>query len=81
MTRGKMLLKTLLNMTEKYSSFVYKKVRFDIINLQDSMIIEIIFRVGGRSRCPECRGHWSMGKKIKLGRSCSSIPYELGYST
>ena len=36
-----MLLKTLLNKIEKYSSFVYKKVHFDVIILQEILIIEI----------------------------------------
>ena len=49
-----MLLKTLLNKIEKYSSFVYKKVHFDVIILQEILIIEINSRVGSRGRCPEC---------------------------
>ena len=49
-----MLLKTLLNKIEKYSSFVYKKIHLDVIILQEILIIEIVSRVGSKGRCPEC---------------------------
>jgi len=69
-----MLLKTLLNKIEKYSSFVYKKVRFGLINFQKSLIIEINFRVGSRGRCPECRRRCPTYDTARTTRLFSYVP-------
>ena len=69
-----MLLKTLLNKIEKYSSFVYKKVRFDIINFQESLIIEIHSRIGSGGRCPECRKFCSTYDTSRSPRFFSYVP-------
>ena len=69
-----MLLKTVLNKIEKYPSFVYKKVRFDIINFPESMIIEIHFRVGSRGKCPECRKFCSTYDTSRSARLFSYVP-------
>ena len=69
-----MLLKTLLNKIEKYSSFVYKKVRFDVINTQESLIIEIESRMGSRGRCPECRRRCPTYDTARSARLFSYVP-------
>ena len=69
-----MLLKTLLNKIEKYSSFVYKKVRFGLINFQKSLIIEINFRVGSRGRCPECNRRCPTYDTSRKPRLFSYVP-------
>ena len=69
-----MLLKTLLNKIEKYSSFVYKKVRFDVINTQESLIIEIESRMGSRGRCPECRRLCPTYDTARSARLFSYVP-------
>jgi len=69
-----MLLKTLLNKIEKYSSFVYKKDHFDIINLQEILIIEINSRVGSRGRCPECNRRCPTYDTSRKPRLFSYVP-------
>lgn len=50
-----MLLKTVLNKIEKYSSFVYNKVYFTEIDFQESLVIKLNTRIGSRGRCPKCK--------------------------
>ena len=69
-----MLLKTLLNKIEKYSSFVYKKDHFDIINFQEILIIEINSRVGSRGRCPECNRRCPTYDTSRKPRLFSYVP-------
>lgn len=69
-----MLLKTLLNKIEKYSSFVYKKAYFDVINFQESLIIEINPRIGSRGRCPECHRRCPTYDTARSARLFSYVP-------
>jgi transposase len=69
-----MLLKTLLNKIEKYSSFVYKKVHFDVIILQEVLIIEINSRIGSRGRCPECNRRCPTYDTSRKPRLFSYVP-------
>jgi len=49
-----MLVKTLLNNVEKYSSFIYKKTHLGVQNFNECLIIEIDHRVGSKGKCPKC---------------------------
>ena len=69
-----MLLKTLLNKIEKYSSFVYKKVHLDVIILQEVLIIEINSRIGSRGRCPECNRRCPTYDTSRKPRLFSYVP-------
>ena len=49
-----MLIKTLLNKIEKYSSFVYSRVNFGVQNCIECLVIEINPRMSSKGKCPEC---------------------------
>ena len=49
-----MLIKTLLNNVEKYSSFVYRKIYLGVQDFKKCLIIEIHHRVGSKGKCPVC---------------------------
>ncbi len=54
-----MLIKTLLNNIEKYSSFVYKIISLGVQNDDECLIIEINSRKGSRGKCPICYKRYS----------------------
>ena len=49
-----MLIKTLLNKTERYKSFVYSAVCIMLVGGSDALVIDIVPRRNSRPRCPEC---------------------------
>lgn len=69
-----MLIKTLMNKIEKYSSFVYSSVFFGVHNFSDCLIIEMHYRVKSKGRCPECKKHCSTYDTARFPRLFSYVP-------
>ena len=49
-----MLIKTLLNKLERFKSFVYKAIQFEVVGGEEAMVIDITPRSNSRPLCPEC---------------------------
>ncbi len=49
-----MLIKTLLNKVEKYESFVYEGVRFEVVEGREALVVEMRARANAELKCPEC---------------------------
>ncbi len=49
-----MLIKTLLNKTERFKSFVYVSVCFMLISDMEALVVDIEPRRNSRPLCPEC---------------------------
>jgi transposase len=49
-----MLIKTILNSIEKFKSFVYYKVRFEIKEGEKVVVAELKVRKNGKGKCQEC---------------------------
>jgi transposase len=69
-----MLIKTLLNKIEKYSSFVYKKGYFGVHDSKDCMIIEVIHRKASKGKCPVCSKHCPTYDTARKPRLFSYVP-------
>jgi len=69
-----MLIKTLLNKIEKYSSFVYTKIYIGVHNFKDCLIIEIIHRNGSKGKCPVCYKRCPTYDTARQPRLFSYIP-------
>lgn len=50
-----MLVKTILNNIEKFKSFVYGDVNFDLKASKKVVVVEILSRKNSKGICPECR--------------------------
>lgn len=70
----KMLIKTLLNNVEKYSSFVYKKIHFGVQEFKDCLIIEIQHRIGSKGKCPVCLKRFATYDTARKPRLFSYVP-------
>jgi len=69
-----MLIKTLLNNIEKYSSFVYKKIYLGVQDYKECLIIEVAHRVGSRGKCPVCLKRCSTYDTARKPRLFSYVP-------
>ena len=49
-----MLVKTILNKIEKFKSFVYEKTYFEIMDGEESLIVELSPRKNSRGTCCTC---------------------------
>ena len=54
-----MLIKTVLNRLERFKSFVFGSVTFQVVNGSEALVVEIRSRANSRPECPEC------GKRCK----------------
>ncbi len=55
-----MLLKTILNKMEKYKSFVYAGVRFEVVEGQEALVVDVRSRANAKPECPVCG--WRFGR-------------------
>lgn len=69
-----MLIKTLVNKIEKYSSFVYKRVYFGVHDLQDCLIIEIVARQKSKGICTICKRRCCTYDTARKSRYFSYVP-------
>jgi transposase len=69
-----MLLKTLLNKVEKYSSFVYSKIVFEKQNSRDVLIIAVKARKDSRGKCPQCLQRCPSYDRSQRRRLFSYVP-------
>ena len=69
-----MLIKTLLNNIEKYSSFVYKKIYLGVQDFKECLIIEVSPRVSSKGRCPVCLKRCSTYDTARKPRMFSYVP-------
>ena len=49
-----MLIKTVLNRVERYKSFVFGAVTFQLVNCSEALVIEIKARANSKPECTEC---------------------------
>ena len=49
-----MLIKTVLNRLERYKSFVFGAVTFQVVNGSEALVVEIKARTYSKPECPEC---------------------------
>ena len=49
-----MLIKTVLNRLERYKSFVFGAVTFQVVNGSEALVVEIKSRTNSKPECPEC---------------------------
>ena len=54
-----MLIKTVLNRLERFKSFVFGAVTFQVVHGSEALVIEIKARANSKPECPEC------GKRCK----------------
>jgi transposase len=69
-----MLIKTLLNKIEKYSSFVHKRVYIGVQDLQECLVIEIAARRKSSGKCPICKKPCSTYDTARKSRFFAYIP-------
>ena len=69
-----MLIKTLLNKIEKYSSFVYKKIHLGVQDFEECLIIEVHHRIDSRGKCPVCLKRCSTYDTARTPRMFSYVP-------
>jgi len=69
-----MLIKTLLNNIEKYSSFVYKKIYLGVQDFKECLIIEVSHRKSSKGKCPICLKRCSTYDTARKPRLFSYVP-------
>ncbi len=58
--QGFKTLKTILNKVEKYKSFVYAGVRFEVVEGQEALVVDVRSRTNAKPECPVCG--WRFGR-------------------
>ncbi len=69
-----MLIKTILNKIEKFSSFVYSKIYFGVRGFKDCIIVEVHHRKKSKGKCPICLRRCSTYDTSQKARLFSYVP-------